>query len=347
MKLFNAYFTILNQPEGLNGINEMIELAGKRCYASTHNIQYAYKEKIPNVSGTNDFYIYPEDSDNPTETIKYFEQRYNDGDRSIIRTSTTAEAFVERMMNSNHGAMLEHGTVYLTIPLKDCNFQKLNNRYSDNKYSVVKDCQFVTTNLRVLFENDWLNDLQYLTEPCDLHEKRICVFFGCDRVTGESFLRHRVFSFARESTRYCNFSKDKFGSEISITIPSYINNDEVELHLKEASLVENPLRHYCGLISDEWDDVPYTSMSAIDYWLFANLAAEYSYMKLTQLGWSAEKARCVLPFDLSSPLVMTGFVKDWIHYFDLRANDVTGKAHPCAKALAQPLMEEFLNLKLI
>ena len=120
-------------------------------------------------------------------------------------TPTSAKEFVDRMIKSGHGAMLEHGTVYLTIPTKNRNSEK----YKRNHYSAVNIVSvdgingrtFVTTNYRVLVENEWLDDLKYICEPTVFHEKRISVRWTCDRVTGESFLRHRVFSFARESTR--------------------------------------------------------------------------------------------------------------------------------------------------
>ena len=74
---------------------------------------------------------------------------------------------------------------------------------------------YVTTNLRVLFENGWLDDLdKYWCEPTELHEKRVSVRFTIDRFTGEEFLRHRKASFNRESTRYVAFVKEKFGVEL-------------------------------------------------------------------------------------------------------------------------------------
>lgn len=103
-------------------------------------------------------------------------------------------------------AMLEHGTVYLRIPIKDSTAYKIDS-YVNNPYSIAKignineNCYYITTNLRVLIEHEWMKDLEYWCEPTEFHEKRYTVKWIIDRVTGESFLRHRVFSFARESTR--------------------------------------------------------------------------------------------------------------------------------------------------
>ena len=100
-------------------------------------------------------------------------------------TPTSAKEFVDRMIKSGHGAMLEHGTVYLTIPTKNRNSEK----YKRNHYSAVNIVSvdgingrtFVTTNYRVLVENEWLDDLKYICEPTVFHEKRISVRWTCDR----------------------------------------------------------------------------------------------------------------------------------------------------------------------
>lgn len=80
-------------------------------------------------------------------------------------------------------------------------------------------------------ENNWLDDLQYICESGKEHEKRITVKFVCDRGVSHEFVRHRVFSFAQESTRYCNYSKDKFGNELTFIIPCWVDG----LALQEAT----------------------------------------------------------------------------------------------------------------
>ena len=110
-------------------------------------------------------------------------------------TPDSAKAFVDRMIASGHGAMLEHGTVYLMTKTKLVNYyihpedgecEEYNplEKYYQNKYSYINDDDtnlYVTTNLRVLIENGWLDDLQYICEPTEYHEKRVCVKFICDR----------------------------------------------------------------------------------------------------------------------------------------------------------------------
>lgn len=107
-------------------------------------------------------------------------------------TDASCEEFVSRMVNSGHGAMLEHGTVYLYLPVDDGDFSKLVEKYTENKYAIVNQKQFVTTNYRVLVENGWLDDLQYQCEPTEHHEKRVTVKFICDRGVSHEFVRHNL-----------------------------------------------------------------------------------------------------------------------------------------------------------
>ena len=272
MKLIKPSFSILPQSEGLEGIYKQIELAGRTCYKS--------EDKI---------------------------------------TETSAKEFAERMIKSGHGAMLEHGTVYLAIPITTYAPDAVNT-YRDNAYSKVNDCNefiftdkygdkvaawCVTTNLRVLVENDCLEDLEFLCEPTEYHERRYTVKFICDRGVSHEFVRHRVFSFAQESTRYCNYSKDKFGNEITYIQPCWeMQKDEEELFLLQLEQAQN------------------------------------SYNALISSGWKAQEARAILPNSLKTELVMTGYISDWKHFFELRT---AGAAHPQARELALPLKEEFLT----
>ena len=217
-------------------------------------------------------------------------------------TEDSCEEFVNRMINSGHGAMLEHGTVYLYLPVDDNNFSELVEKYTKNKYTKVNQKQFVTTNYRVLVENEWLDDLQYLCEPTEYHEKRIAVRVICDRGVSHEFVRHRTMSFAQESTRYCNYSKDKFGNEITCILPSW------ELD---------------GSYLDFEEDLK---------------VIESIYFKWLKRGWKAQEARYFLPTGVKTELVMTGFVSDWEHFCSLRTAVF---AHPQARELATGVQSEF------
>jgi thymidylate synthase (FAD) len=295
MKLIKPSFEIWEQPSGLEGVYKQIERAGRICYKS--------EDKI---------------------------------------TEDSAKSFVDRMIKSGHGAMLEHGTVYLKV-FNVIENSELIDKYKSNKYSVVKEgtevynchgdilygsCKCITTNYRVLVENGWLDDLKYICKPTEFHEKRITVHFVCDRGVSHEFVRHRVMSFAQESTRYCNYSKDKFGNELTFIIPCWIKDLEEKSYLAHAEY-----HHTKEDASKQWYDVCMNS--------------EFVYEDLIRLGWKPQEARAVLPNSLKTELVVTGFVSDWNHFFDLRARGTTGAPHPQAKELAEPLMKEFIARKYI
>lgn len=132
------------------------------------------------------------------------------------------------------------------------------------------------------------------------------------------FVRHRVFSFAQESTRYCNYSKDKFGKELTFIKPSWSAP-----HTGNYNGVDN----FVG-----------------DYYEHSLRDAEQYYFKLLELGWRPQQARAILPNALKTELVMTGFVSDWKGFFKLRDAEA---AHPQARELAQPLEQEFFKLGLL
>ena len=258
----------------------------------------------------------------------------------------TAEKFCKGLMKSNHGAPLEHGTVYLKV-LKHSDWNDLD-KYRFNKYSKYAESDnyaYVTTNLRVLFENGWMDDLKYWCEPTEYHEKRVEVRFTVDRFTGEEFLRHRAASFNRESTRYVLFTKEKFGGgSIKYIIPVWMLDEttmkEIDDH-KDLSITD-----FCKEVINEEEG--HGDMTDVLVWMFALKACEWSYCKLTNnFGWQAQQARTVLPCAISSPLIKTAFVSDWVHFFNLRALGTTGKPHPQAFELADPLMKEFIKRGLI
>lgn len=301
MKLCKPLFEIWEQSAGLEGVYKQIERVGRVCYKS--------EDKI---------------------------------------TEDSAKPFVDRMVKSGHGAMLEHGTVYLKVINKGlslCNYEKdhIEDKYINNPYSKVvfgkypkynsyeeklKATQevYITTNYRVLVENGWLDDLQYICKPTEFHERRITVHFVCDRGVSHEFVRHRVMSFAQESTRYCNYSKDKFGNELTFIKPCWLNIEERHYTWKET-------------FAERYID---TSSPMKDQYIASLLIAEQDYLGYLKQGWTPQQARAILPNSLKTELIVTGFTSDWNHFFDLRARGTTGAPHPQAKELAEPLMKEFI-----
>lgn len=304
MQLIKPNFEILEQGPGLEGIYKQIEKVGRTCYKS--------EDKI---------------------------------------TEDSAKPFVDRMIKSGHGAMLEHGTVYLKIPTKyvSCNpaheetVKVLSweiKKYLDNQFCWVNLCAdytYITTNLRVLVENNWLGDLKYLCEPTEYHVKRVTVKFTCDRGVSHEFVRHRVFSFAQESTRYCNYSKNKFSSEITYICPCWLDYDKVQ-ELTEIANRDN--KEVYRMSHDESLSMEERGLCSFVYDMSNH---EHGYLFQISAGWKAQEARAVLPNSLKTELVMTGFVDDWDYFFDLRARGTTGAPHPQAKELAEPLLTEFIK----
>ena len=133
-----------------------------------------------------------------------------------------------------------------------------------------------------------------------------------------------MFSFAQESTRYCNYSNDKFGNKLTFIVPCWTNIPEGDYRD-----IFNPKEPDITLASNEYAFIDILRES------------EKYYIELTNNGWKPQQARAVLPNALKTELVMTGFVSDWEHFFDLRALGTTGAPHPQAKELAEPLMKEF------
>lgn len=257
-------------------------------------------------------------------------------------TEDSAKEFVDRMIKLGHGAMLEHGTVYLKIigvflDPTDCDVDYghyVVSHYTKNKYSKViikhdedwKSDVYITTNLRVLVENGWMDDLKYICEPTEHHEKRITAKFICDRGVSHEFVRHRVFSFAQESTRYCNYSKDKFGNEITFIKPTWLDIPTGDYTYWDGD--------WCDLNNMK---IQLPSDNGIaDNFLWCLNNAEAQYRVLINKGLKPQEARGILPNATKTELIMTGFESDWEHFFSLRCSS---KAHPDAKKLADELRE--------
>lgn len=243
----------------------------------------------------------------------------------------TAKPFVERMIKDGHTAMLEHGAVYLQMPYSKVAYDAFDhNPYSKVSTIMETGSMFVSTNYRVIVEHHLEDLLKYLVEPQAMHELRVTVRFNTQIAISREYNRHRVNSVAESSTRYCNYSKDKFGNEISINLPTW-----VDLSKHRELAIDGYICELHEGLERTWD--------VIDWWLFANTACEMTYMKLIELGWAAQQARTILPLDTNTVLVHTAFVSDWQHFFDLRSRGTTGKPHPDAKVLADDLLKQFIE----
>lgn len=267
MKLIDSSINIIRQEDSLEGIYKQIERGARVCYASES------------------------------------------------RDKTTKE-FVDSLIKRGHLSPLEHGTVYLhfTAPHgKTCLFADLQYslpevyKYVIGGYSKVVSNPngidyYVTTNYRHIIEHNWMDDLRYLCKPTKFHEKRISAEIILSEGIAREFNRHRTFSVSQQSTRYCNFSKDKFGNEISFIKPYWYNSDES---------VTKAFESYCK-------------------------ECESEYMCLIKDGLLPQEAREVLPLSTATKVMYTAFESDWKHFFGLRCSPA---AHPDARKLANEIKD--------
>lgn len=136
-----------------------------------------------------------------------------------------------------------------------------------------------------------------------LEHSQLSVKFIVDRGISHEIVRHRLFSFAQESTRYCNYSKDKFGKEIKvISLNDYLDSDSYRV------------------------------------WYDSCMFAEHEYFALLEKGVKPEIARGVLPTSLATEIVVTGNIREWRHFFSLR---ISNFAHPQMRSIMRKLLDEF------
>lgn len=139
-----------------------------------------------------------------------------------------------------------------------------------------------------------------------LEHVSITVKFVTDRGISHEIVRHRLASYAQESTRYCNYSKDKFGHELTFIIPDFLEYGSEGFKL--------------------WKD----EMKQV----------EKTYFAMLEAGHTPQEARSVLPNSLKTELVMTANLREWRAFFKLRAANSTGAAHPQMLEITRPLLDD-------
>lgn len=139
--------------------------------------------------------------------------------------------------------------------------------------------------------------------------------FTTDRGVTHELVRHRKASFAQESTRYCNYAKDKFGEEITVVKPPFMSADRLD-------------KKIVSKLEKEWEK--------------GIKESEKAYFMLLKLGAKPQEARYVLPTSVKADIVVTTNVEEWLHIFELRSLGTTGKPHPMMKELMGKLLEEIV-----
>ena len=248
----------------------------------------------------------------------------------------TDEEFVKRVILRNHSleeigesrelqlklhlSCLEHGTVYLDIPCEEDTLTAIrffeNNIYS--KHNCSSNARYhITTNMRVIIENNLMNVLHYITKPNVFHCIRTTFNITTDIGVARELARHRTHSISEESTRYCNYSKDKFNNELTFIKPCCLNDEKLKLYGDCHTVIRDK------------------SPESI---FIANLNnVEKDYLDLIKLGWTPQQARQILPLSTKVQTIHTAFESDWTEFISLRADACSGSVHPNMKVIADKI----------
>ena len=245
----------------------------------------------------------------------------------------TDEEFVNRVILRNHSlkeigesrglqlklhlSVLEHGTVYLDIPYEENTTEGVflfsRNKYSKHYYGYGLKC-YITTNMRAIVEQNLTKYLKYICSPTRLHSLRTTFNITTDIGVARELARHRTHSISEESTRYCNYSKDKFNNELTFIKPYSLNDEKLKLY-----------EDYHIIIRDK-------SPESI---FIANLNnVESDYLDLIKLGWTPQQARQILPLSTKVQTIHTAFESDWAEFISLRADACSGSVHPNMEVIA-------------
>ena len=245
-------------------------------------------------------------------------------------TDTSYEKFVNMLESRGHDRPLEFGTVHLKMPYYIYSTVIDTLTYLDMfnqawvKVTYENGNMYITTNYRyyLAIKKVYPDIDEYFTEEDNkYYPKRYTVHMILDRGVMDEFRTHVGLSHLAESTRYCNYSKDKFGNELTFIKPCWLDDEKLKLY--------GP---YHTVIRDK-------SPESI---FIANLNnVERDYLDLIKLGWTPQQARSVLPLGIKSELISCGFEDAWENF--MRRRDAPD-AHPMAQEIAKPMHEEFLKL---
>lgn len=248
-------------------------------------------------------------------------------------TDTSYKKFVIMLKSRGHDRPLEFGTVHLEIDMcpRDIIIDTLTNRGMLNqlwwKETYKNGKVYVTTNYRyyLAIKKVYPNIYKYFTEEDNkYYPKRYTAHMVLDRGVMDEFRTHVGLSHLAESTRYCNYSKDKFGNAITFIKPCWCNIPEGDY----------------GTPDTLPDKLP--RMGATEAGLIHALQySERYYFFLLSEGWTPQQARSVLPLGIKSELISCGFEDAWENFF--RRRDAPD-AHPMAQEIAKPMHEEFFKL---
>lgn len=227
-------------------------------------------------------------------------------------TNESSEKFINMLISRGHTSPLEHGTIYLTIPKNLKNFKNEFNKLLASPYiEKIEDGSFyyITTNYRVVYTLNLEFIKKYWSEPTK-HIKRVSIRIVCSRGIGYEIVRHRTLSITQESTRYCNYSKDKFDNCLKFIIPSWIKdiNDGETFSVEDTA----PNKIVDAILAGK--RTPNTLVL-----ISSHVCEESAYLELINSKCSPQQARDVLSNGLKTELIVTGTIPQWEHFLRLRS----------------------------
>lgn len=259
--------------------------------------------------------------------------------RVVLRNHSFDEIAEDRKLQLKlHLSVLEHGTVYLKYPLYTSNADtEFETKFIFNKYSritLANSYVYVTTNMRVIVENGLTDYLEYLCPPIIHQPLRTTFNIITDIGIARELDRHRTHSVSEESTRYCNYSKDKFNNELTFIKPS-------ELDIPTGQYV-----YWDG----DWCDVDKMKIQfdadkkdVINDYLYTLYYIENQYKILINRGWTPQQARRILNLNTKVQTIHTAFNDDWEEFIALRADACSGSVHPDMQYVAQYIKNVIYN----
>ena len=265
-------------------------------------------------------------------------------------TDTSYEKFVNMLESRGHNRPLEFGTVHLKMMLPD--FQTFihsvltigmfNNIWIKHAYK--GDVIYITTNYRYYLDiiKYFPNVKEYFTEEDnEYYPKRYTVHMILDRGVMDEFRTHVGLSHLAESTRYCNYSKDKFGNELTFIKPCWLDVPEGKYN-------------HCVMVSKNSPDIRVECVGSDEIGKYYNIGeneglflnglvqSELTYLNLiNNKKWTPQQARSVLPLGIKSELISCGFEDAWENF--MRRRDAPD-AHPMAQEIAKPMHQKFIEL---
>lgn len=298
MKLIKQSFEILEQTDySLKGIKQFIERCGRVCYKS--------EDKI---------------------------------------TDTSYEKFVDMLINKDHARPLEFGTIHLKM--KSSNFQGfMQALYAEGIFNDVwiksnynEEVVYTTTNYRYYL--DMIKRIPFIKnyfteEDNEYYPKRYTVHMILSRGVMDEFRTHVTLSHLAESTRYCNYSKDKFNNELTFVIQDWMEN------VREGTFDDTLGRDCSWFPTDGGDGLCLNDKEGCVLGTWNK--AESEYLDGLKCGLTPQQIRSVLPLSVKSELISCGFGSAWCNFFYRRcAKD----AHPMAREIAIPLQDKFKEMGL-